>query len=961
MSLTCCSGRIFDDASIPYPTFPKDAGLAIDTKPNRPSPQPSQPAKSTRAASALAQDADPTSLPTPSSSGATLGSSIPQKRSRAASEDVGDLAVPATYAEQAAQQPDGPVALPSKIAPPEPDEEAQLDDAAQQLLDLDTPERPAKVVRLPTEDEQRDADQDAGRRRSDEEPTRQSRGHLHTHSASGEVASSPSSTVGAYSAATPMPPQDSPDTSPDSETGEQIEILPPKELRPSPEEQRQKEEHDRLLEAQKELARKAALGDISSTPDDQLRWEEREAAARDAEERAAREDVGGPEPSSKRLSEQTDAGKVVDDVIRDRESAEAEKSRDELAQDNADMTEAAREPARMGPLSGQEDEDNITVAPRNKAALTIDTSRQSRTSPTDVSLQQTPSEQDRMATRTSSGSLQRRSTSELLGQTPSHSVPSRRTVTSPETLSPTARRMSVATPTLRPSSSAFETPSRFPKQPGLPRTPSDFGHILADIMALKGAAEDPDRDYLEPLFRIQAHDSPSGPTTPLPDLIRSASKTLSTEDQSLTMSERLDNRLLRRIYQLQNANRWSLRQMDRCKEPEPQVTHHDHMMAEMKWMRKDFKAERKAKISVCAWLARSCADWVAASSEGRKEMQVVVKPPRHIDPPAEDNEEQTPELEPSGDSAAEDEAGPPTPTTMSAVTSTLIVPPELSETVSGLQKSGNLHKVLKSLPVIGFADITRLPDRSAINPVSKFTKGKVLPMPQEPRRKRSRFEYEDEGMDDHVSNKKLCVESNLPPEDQESALFNPENKPIRDRLHANNAFRPPSEFAMPSIQFYEYRSGSQWIWEDDQRLRKLAKDYSFNWSLIADELQLPTAVKSSAERRTPWECFERWVELEQLPAEMKKTVYFKTWFQRLETSQQAAERRYQAQVAALQAQNNGQAGHIPPRRRTVPNRVEKRRNTRYLWLVDAMRKGARKKEQAAYKQAEGTMNPPLSR
>ena len=141
------------------------------------------------------------------------------------------------------------------------------------------------------------------------------------------------------------------------------------------------------------------------------------------------------------------------------------------------------------------------------------------------------------------------------------------------------------------------------------------------------------------------------------------------------------------------------------------------------------------------------------------------------------------------------------------------------------------------------------------------------------------------------------------------------------------------------------------------RLRRLAKEYSFNWSLIADELQTPSNVKSSAERRTPWECFERWVELEQLPAEMKKTIYFKTWYQRLETSQQAAERRYQAQVAAMQAQNNGQT-HVPVRRRTVPTRVEKRRNTRYLWLVDAMRKGARKKEQTAFKQAEG-LSPPF--
>ena len=91
-----------------------------------------------------------------------------------------------------------------------------------------------------------------------------------------------------------------------------------------------------------------------------------------------------------------------------------------------------------------------------------------------------------------------------------------------------------------------------------------------------------------------------------------------------------------------------------------------------------------------------------------------------------------------------------------------------------------------------------------------------------------------------------------------------------------------------------------------------------------------------------------------MPTDMKKTMYFKTWFQRLEQSQQAAERRYQAQVAAIQQQaaQSGAQAHIPIRRRTVPTRVEKRRSARYLWMVDAFRKLAKKREQAAWKQAE---------
>ena len=172
--------------------------------------------------------------------------------------------------------------------------------------------------------------------------------------------------------------------------------------------------------------------------------------------------------------------------------------------------------------------------------------------------------------------------------------------------------------------------------------------------------------------------------------------------------------------------------------------------------------------------------------------------------------------------------------------------------------------------------------------MSKFCDSKVLAKMPPPPNKRSRYEYQDE--DDVLDEpeqkrpKARDEDSGLSPEQIGVALFNPEFKSIKERLHANTAFRPPSEFAMPSTHFYEFRSASQWTGEDDSNLRQLAKEYSFNWSLIADKLSLPSKLHGAAERRTPWECFERWVELETLPNEMKKTVYFRTWGQRMELS-----------------------------------------------------------------------------
>ncbi|KAK3699549.1 RNA polymerase II transcription elongation factor SpEAF [Vermiconidia calcicola] len=929
----------------------QDDGTAYASKPDRPSSKPTSPAEASNTAFAPAYDATAIT-PTDTIARPELMSYDTKPKPIATVLDAaGDLAVRASYSHRASREPDGPVGVPDRIAPPQPDEEANFSDATQQLLDLEQTPKPAKVVRLPDENVQDEAEEERARRHDESDSIKVARTHLQ---AQGEAASSPSSTVGAYSAATPLPPQDSPDTSPDSETGDQIEVLRPKDMRPSPEEQRQKEEHDRLLAAQKDIARRQALGDVS-TPDEQLRLEEREAAARDAEERAAREGVAATGHDIVEPSEEAEVDEIMEDVLQDQGTNRSDER--VPSEDDKIVSERSTMSRRTDAPTAQEDGDNITVASRNKAALTIDTSRLQQ-APAQDNHPPAPGDQERMTTRTSSGVLQKRTVSEILGQTPTQSSNPGRSVMSPDLDSPMNVRHPLDTPAPRRPSAAFETPRPPSRPPGFPSTPSNSRLALEDLMVLKGAAEDPERDYLEPLFRMQAHEPGQSRTTSLNELVRSASKSLSTEDQFTTVQERIDYRILRRIYQLQNANKWSLRQMEKRKEPEPPVTHHDHMMAEMKWMRKDFKAERKMKTSVCAWLARRCADWVGASADERKAMQIKVRPVEHKrkETKVEETEEQLPDLEQSGESAAEDEACPPTPRSRPLLSSTLIVPPELSDAVSSLQQSGKLHKALEALPVTGFSE-ARGRGPPVLGPVSKFVHGKVLPRAPGPPRKRSRFDYEDDGevMEHQPDTKRSRREQDLAPDDQESALFHPDNKHIRDRLHANNAFRPPSEFIMPSTQFYEFRNGSQWIWEDDQKLRKLAKEYSFNWSLIADELQLPAHFKSSAERRTPWECFERWVDLEQLPTEMKKTMYFKTWYQRLEQSQQAAERRYQAQVAALQAQNNGQATHVPMRRRTVPTRVEKRKNTRYLWLVDAMRKLARKKEQTAYKQAEGEL------
>ncbi|KAI5358506.1 Putative SANT/Myb domain, Homeobox-like domain superfamily, Helicase/SANT-associated [Septoria linicola] len=831
-------------------------------------------------------------------------------------------------------------ARPVDVAVPLPEENAQLSTSTQQFVDSQQPSRPAKTVHLPPQEVQeeklREREAAERRRRSESEVKLSQR----LAAPQAEAASSPSSTVGAYSAATPQLAQESPDTSPDSEAALEV----PKDLQPSAEQVREKEEHDRLLEAQKEIARQQALGDVS-TPDDQLKWEERAAAAREATERVAREEASGLEPDAKDSTSRTEIELAIDGTeVNER----IEHTRAQQVED-AKPTPKVAETGNMPPPVLQDDGDNITVA-RSKSQLSANSAKVQST-------QSSTSVPPRMTTRVSSGAMRQKSVSEILGQdrgrsqSTDHVVGVRKEMRTPEPVSPFTQRHP------HDSSGGFlgSSPASHTKQPLLAqyRHTDDINAVMGQLESLKGAAEDPEKDYLEPLFRIQAHESQNSRSRTLPELIKIGSKALATEDHFTSMHERLDFRMLRRIYQLQNANKWSLRQMEKQKEPEQPFTHHDHMMEEMKWMRKDFRAERQMKKSVCAWLAQRCAEFHHADASERKRMQIKPKAIRARS--SEELSDPVPDLD-GGESGPEDDASPPTPREGSPMPTTIVIPLELVDAVDELRKSGKLSKALSALPEAGLLDLSSKHLEEPYTAVSKFVTGKVLPAASRPSKKRSRYDYadEDELLEAEPKSKRLRETAHQDPEGTDCALFDPINKPIRDRLHSNNAFRPPSEFLMPNTQFYEYRTGSQWVWEDDQKLRKLAKDYSFNWSLIADEMALPSRYKSAAERRTPWECFERWVDLESLPADMRKTVYFKTWYARLEQAQQASERRYQQQVQVIQQQaaQNGAPSHVPIRRKTTPTRVEKRRSTRYLWMVEGFRKLAKKREQAAWKQAE---------
>ena len=594
---------------------------------------------------------------------------------------------------------------------------------------------------------------------------------------------------------------------------------------------------------------------------------------------------------------------------------------------------------------------------------------------------------ERMTTRVSSGVLRHKSVSEILGETPRSTLTPqaehRRHASQGDELDSHSPRFA-AQLAPSPESAVFKSRLQELKEKEkdrsklstvvFPKPQASGRDVSKTAMAERARSAEENKDYLVTLFTAQA--SAQVPT--LDHLIKSAHKTLSTRDHYVDYREAQDCRILKRIYHLQNSNRWSLRQLERSAEPARPTSHWDNVLAEMKWMRTDFKEEKRWKVTVAKNLADWCTEWVASPAKRRTSLQVKARRPPSISPvpfnhitpvslqvdptcaisdsppelvasadddPNEETEEEMVRLD-AGRSAA--------PATLFSLAS--------DDVVFDLEKTPASEKILAELPMYQPFEAPRGVKRTrsemmdgawgkSIVPVSKFATGRLALPDREPERKRSRYDYADENEPPHdeplLSTTSSRSPATLPPEQNDVALFNPENKHIVARLHAAHAFRPPSEFAMPSQSFFESRQPSQWTLAEDDELRRLVREHEYNWSLISNCLSSRSLFSSGAERRTPWECFERWVSFEGLPGDMARHQYFRAWNSRRENAKQHLE---QLSAAQQQASN----GQLPLRRRSSePVGVERRRSNKYLAMINAMAKVAKKRETAIQKQQHG--------
>lgn len=803
-----------------------------------------------------------------------------------------------------------------------------------------------------------------------------------------EPMSSPGSTIGPHSATTPGIHDASTDTSPENEgprynaddslvEKEAKTPRTPSELRPDKQEIQQKEEHDRRLQAQIEAVRTEILGSSPTAADAQLRLEEEQAAER-------------PETSATKPAT-NDAEETAQDMMDDDED-------DEVVGVPTPEDEGVPEPEIARPSSEKQVDDPMDVdsappkdnmkakadgtiaVPETQEAQAVDASAEERSSSTPrrtPSSAPTPPNTDRMTTRVSSGAMRHKSVSEILGEAPKPSSSDKQD--KPGRLS-NSRSSTPQTPGSRARSVADRNQKERSKLSTVVFAKQPLNKSSGNSVLVPGGSKTQSpssSDYFMPLILAQAYTT-SKQHQSLDTLLTSAHKTITTSNGYVPYLDSQTQKILRRIHSLQKDNKWSYRQPKRAEEPFRPTTHRDELLKEMKWMRTDFREERKWKMAVARNLAYACAEWVEADDEDRKLLQVKATPPPlanlidkdivMADSPNAVNEEApvpVPELVASAenDSPSNDFDDEIDMSMLDTVAPTAIFSLTDDDVVFSLRNTDATKSILDELPWYGTplkvphsdlptSDID--PDaswRRPALPLSKYVEGKLVLKEDGPPRKRSRYEYEEESDDEDsvVIQSSNVKQEKMEPLSVEVALFDPQNKHIRDRIQAGHQFRPPSENPMPLQNFFECRNSSHWLWAEDDQLKTLVRDYSYNWQLISCMLSSPSLFTSGAERRTPWECFERWIHLEGLPADMSKTHYFRAYNHRLEAAQRTLQNQYQQATQAPQVP--GQAVTPVRRRTTTSIRVERKRNQKHLTLVDAMRKLAKKRETTMQKQA----------
>ncbi|KTW31416.1 hypothetical protein T552_00060 [Pneumocystis carinii B80] len=371
---------------------------------------------------------------------------------------------------------------------------------------------------------------------------------------------------------------------------------------------------------------------------------------------------------------------------------------------------------------------------------------------------------------------------------------------------------------------------------------------------------------------------------PIYKLIQTSNKIIVTKDWNTAIIETKFIKVLERINKLKENNLWSFRQMIKQKTPSRLKAHWDFMLDEMRWLQADFKEERKWKIVLAKQIANWIMDWhrlktksdicfqpnlskpYTSLSKNEKYNVIDCNAPFYF---SKNDMDLSENLVNKDNKNNKNKSFSDTEFEMKNVSSENIftlhssplfiienavqlleIPPDkIVATFSNILHASNT--VLPDLPVyrppVPEDTLYYDPlDEMKIIPLSKYTQSHIKISNSDKFFKKRKREASIDT--DDISDKQRILINE----------FSLSNSPSTTRK--KSAY--PSQLRPPNIPLNPENRKPIWNPDEDNLLMTYLPKYQFNWEFVAQTLTPSIKWISPAEKKTAWDCFERWAQLD---------------------------------------------------------------------------------------------------
>ncbi|AMD19178.1 HBR277Cp [Eremothecium sinecaudum] len=424
-------------------------------------------------------------------------------------------------------------------------------------------------------------------------------------------------------------------------------------------------------------------------------------------------------------------------------------------------------------------------------------------------------------------------------------------------------------------------------------------------------------------------------TLPLIRLIPSTHKVLTTDLYNTALNEGRITVVSSRIEELRRLNLWSLRQPKKFIDPWASLkagTHHNIMLSEAKWMREDFNESKKFKIAMCALIAEAVKDYWKYGKV------CLVKRKMHSSAASEETDKPVTSKDIAGNNEDNTDAG------KHGLPCDDNDPQSIDTTLLFEKPDPNKEVMLPDLPQITeeeYKQNVKPPifkiflTSSDISPLEKMVLQNATPY--------SGLEGEKDKQEEvpfvPISKSTVILDNDKFLKLVEKQIIDEEPSLValskrRGMFYGNRRshyLKPP---VAPALRYLKFRTPTIWSPDDDQELVKNINQYAYNWELISSQMssQNTRSYVSNIERRTPWQCFERFVQLNERFSihDMKgpRAHAAQVWLHEAHKLQQQQKRRISPLGVGPESI---QRGH---------------RRLRWASMFEAMRKNIKKRENA---------------